>query len=183
MIAIEFASDDDACLVLRALPVEAQAISYFRPAVTAVPPGETEAGQNASPPCLFIAPEHEVAAQALAADIPAARKATLLAYAADIRWRREVGGITVAGVPVATDDRAKMMIVGARVAASSDPAWSTVWHGADGATYPVNVAAMIAISDAVQAHVNDGFATFATLKAAIESGTILTTAEIDAAFT
>ena len=41
---------------------------------------------------------------------------------------------------------------------------------------------MVLISDAVQAHVNAGFATFATVKAAIEAGTITTTAEIDAAF-
>ncbi|MBN9443690.1 DUF4376 domain-containing protein [Bosea sp. (in: a-proteobacteria)] len=106
----------------------------------------------------------------------------LVAYAADRRWRKEVGGIVVADVPVATDDRSKLMITGARVAAMADPGWSTVWHGADGQTYPVDAAAMVLISDAVQAHVNAGFATFATVKAAIEAGTITTTAEIDAAF-
>ncbi|MBX9873344.1 MAG: DUF4376 domain-containing protein [Beijerinckiaceae bacterium] len=106
----------------------------------------------------------------------------LVAYAADRRWQNEVGGIVVADVPVATDDRSKLMITGARVAAMADPGWSTVWHGADGNTYPVDVAAMVLISDAVQAHVNAGFATFATVKAAIEAGTITTTAEIDAAF-
>nr|WP_047581392.1 DUF4376 domain-containing protein [Methylobacterium sp. ZNC0032] len=109
-------------------------------------------------------------------------KAELTARAADRRWRQEVGGITVAGVPVATDDRAKLMITGARVAAMADPDWSTVWHGADGQTYPVDAAAMVAISDAVQAHVNSGFATFAAVKAAIEAGTITTAADIDAAF-
>lgn len=106
----------------------------------------------------------------------------LATYAADARWRKEVGGIVVAGVPIATDDRSKLMITGARVAAMADQGWSTVWHGADGRTYPVNAAAMIAISDAVQAHVNAGFATFATVKAAIEGGDITTTAEVDAAF-
>lgn len=111
----------------------------------------------------------------------AERKAALTAFAADLRWRREVGGITVAGVPVATDDRAKMMIVGARVAAMADPQWSTIWHGADGDTYPVDAAAMLAISDAVQAHVNQGFASFAQVKAAIEAGTITTKVEVEAA--
>lgn len=113
---------------------------------------------------------------------PGLSQAELVAYAADLRWRLEVGGIVVGGVPVATDDRAKMMIVGARVAAMADPQWSTVWHGADGNTYPVDAAAMIAISDEVQAHVNTGFATFAAVKADIEAGTITTTAEINAAF-
>lgn len=124
--------------------------------------------------------------EAFAGEIEAADrdapKAGLLAYAADFRWRLEIGGIVVAGVSVATDDRAKVMITGARVAAMADPDWSTIWHGADGGSYPVNASAMVAISDAVQAHVNSGFATFASVKAQIGAGTITTTAEIDAAF-
>lgn len=106
----------------------------------------------------------------------------LLAYAADARWRRETGGILVGSVPVSTDDRSKLMITGARVAAAADPDWSTTWSGSDGNIYPLDVAAMVAISDAVQAHVNASFATFATVKVAIEAGTITTMAEIDAAF-
>jgi hypothetical protein len=113
---------------------------------------------------------------------PVAAPVDLVAYAADARWRKEVGGIDVAGVPVATDDRSKMMIVGARVAAAADPGWSTVWHGADGNTYPVDAAAMIAISDAVQAHVNTSFGTFAAVKADIEAEVITNTAAVDAAF-
>lgn len=106
----------------------------------------------------------------------------LVDFAADLRWRREVGGITVAGIPVATDDRAKMMIIGARVAAQVVPGWSTVWHGTDGNSYPLDAAAMIAISDAVQAHVNAGFATFAAVKEQIAAGTITTVEQVEAAF-
>lgn len=106
----------------------------------------------------------------------------LLAYAADARWRKEVGGITIAGIPVATDDRSKLMITGARVAAMADSNWSTVWIGADGGSYPVDATAMIAISDAVQAHVNATFATFAAIKARIEGGKIKKVADVDAAF-
>lgn len=108
--------------------------------------------------------------------------ADLSAYAADARWRNETGGITIAGVPVATDDRSKQMIIGARVAADADPNWTSQWVGADGAIYPIDAAAIIAISNAVQAHVNACFATFATVKAEIDAGAITTTAEIDAAF-
>lgn len=114
--------------------------------------------------------------------IPAPPPVDLLAYAADKRWRVETGGIIAYGVPVATDDRAKLMITGARVAAMADPEWATIWHGSDGGTYPLDAAAMTAISDAVEAHVNATFATFATIKAEIEAETITTTAEIDAAF-
>lgn len=106
----------------------------------------------------------------------------LMAYAADRRWRREVGGIVIGGVPVATDDRSKIMIMGARVAAAADAGWETIWHGSDGQTYPLNAAAMIAISNAVEAHVNATFATFAAVKVDIVAGEITTLAAIDAAF-
>lgn len=107
-------------------------------------------------------------------------RAALIAYAADRRFRKEVAGIEVNGISVATDDRSKLMITGARLATMADPEWSTVWHGSDGNTYPVDAVGMIAISDAVQSHVNSGFATFAVVKAAIEAGEITTEAEIDA---
>lgn len=122
------------------------------------------------------------AVDAILGDLPALQKRNLIAYAADRRWRREVGGIVVEGVPVATDDRSKVMIVGARVAAAADPAWSTTWHGADGQVYPIDAATMIAISVEVEAHVNSGFATFAQVKADIEAGTITSTAQVDVAF-
>ncbi|ABE64059.1 hypothetical protein Nham_3327 [Nitrobacter hamburgensis X14] len=106
----------------------------------------------------------------------------LVAYAADQRWRKETRGIEIAGVPVATDDRSKQMIIGARLAANYDPDWSTQWVGADGSIYPIDATAIVAISDTVQAHVNDCFTTYAVVKADIDAGTITTTAEIDAAF-
>lgn len=113
---------------------------------------------------------------------PVPLKDRLTAYAADTRWRKETGGITVAGVPVATDDRSKQMIIGARVAADADADWTTQWVGAGGVVYPVDATAIVAISNAVQAHVNACFATFAGVKAEIEAGTIISAAEIDAAF-
>jgi hypothetical protein len=106
----------------------------------------------------------------------------LTAYAADVRWRKEVGGITLGGVPMATDDRSKIMIMGARVAAAANSGWETVWHGADGASYPLNAAQMIAISDAVEAHVNATFAVFSGVKADIDAGDITTPEEIESAF-
>lgn len=113
---------------------------------------------------------------------PEAPPVDLVAYAADARWRKEVGGIVIGGIPVATDDRSKAMIIGARVAAQADPDWTTVWHGTDGGAYPLNAASMLAISNAVEAHVNGTFATFAIVKADIDAGKITATAEIDAAF-
>jgi hypothetical protein len=108
--------------------------------------------------------------------------ADLLAYAKEARWRKEVGGINVGGVPIATDDRSKLMITGARIKADSNAQWSTEWAGADGLTYTVTAPLMIAISDAVSDHVDHCFAVYATVKSAIEAGTITTNAQIDAAF-
>lgn len=117
-----------------------------------------------------------------AIDPDAVSTSALIAYAADKRWQIETGGIVLGGVPIATDDRSKIMIMGARVAAAANPDWETVWHGADGQTYPLNATSMIAISDAVEAHVNSTFSTFAAVKSDIAAGDITTTAEIDAAF-
>lgn len=117
-----------------------------------------------------------------AGNTPTPAAIDLRGYAAAARYAKEVGGIVVAGVPISTDDRSKLMIVGARVAANSDPNWSTTWIGADGMAYPVTASTMIAISDAVQAHVANCFAAFASAMQAIAAGTATTTAQIDQAF-
>jgi len=106
----------------------------------------------------------------------------LLAYAADRRWRIETGGIAFQGVPVATDDRSKLMLSGARIAAAADPGYETTWYGADGEGVTLDAAAIIALSDAVLAHVEATFAAFGLVKAGIAAGTITTVEAVDAAF-
>ena len=113
---------------------------------------------------------------------PAPDMPSLLAYAADRRWQIETGGIRVGDVPIATDDRAKLMIIGSRVAAAADPDWSTEWLAEDGETYSVDAAAMILIADAVQAHVNRVFTAFAGIRTAILAGSITSTPAVDDAF-
>lgn len=107
---------------------------------------------------------------------------TLQEYAAAKRWEKEVGGIEINGLTVATDDRSKTMISGARVAAMADPDFTTSWKGAGGEFVPLDAHAVIAISDAVLAHVSNCFAIEAQVLAAIEAGSITTEAQIDAAF-
>lgn len=106
----------------------------------------------------------------------------LIAYAADARWRRETGGLQFGGFTVATDDRSKMMIIGARAAAVADPDFTTEWKMADNSFITLDAATIIAISDAVLAHVAECFAIEAQVLAAIADGTVTTTAEIDTAF-
>lgn len=155
--------------------------------VAALPPTVAEAagfrGEEAEDGFLVSMDAAAAAAvDAVLGDLPGLQKRNLIAYAADLRWQREVSGIVVGGVPVATDDRSKVMIVGARVAAAANPDWSTTWHGADGQVYPIDAPTMVAISAVVEAHVNSGFALFAQVKADIEAGAIMSRAEIDAVF-
>lgn len=108
--------------------------------------------------------------------------AQLVAYAASKRYDTENGGLTFSGIPVATDDRSKQMIMGARIAASSDPNFTTQWVGADGNVYVLNATQLIAISNAVLAHVSTCFSVYATVKSNIVGATVTTLAQIDAAF-
>ena len=109
-------------------------------------------------------------------------KSQLTAYAAALRWAKENGGTIVAGVPVATDDRAKQMIMGARLAASDNASFSTPWIGDDGGVYVLDAQAVIAVSNGILAHVAGVFATFATVKAGIDAGSITMPDQVAVAF-
>lgn len=103
----------------------------------------------------------------------------LYGYAADKRWRVETGGITVAGVPVATDDRSKTMIMGARIKADVDPEYSVGWKGADGSFVSLAAPQIVAISNAVLAHVDACFAAEAAVATFIAAGDITTSQQVD----
>jgi hypothetical protein len=113
---------------------------------------------------------------------PPATATQLRAAAADARWRRETGGITVSGIPVHTDDRSKMMLMGARIQATAAPGFSTQWKGADGQFVTLDAATIGALSDAVLAHVDACFAREQEVLAAINAGDVTTLAEIEQAF-
>ena len=106
----------------------------------------------------------------------------LTSYARDVRWRREIGGMSWNGVPIATDDSSKVKIAGARIAAQADPTFETTWYGADGEGVVVDAALIIQLSDAVLAHVDGTFTTFGQVKAAITAGSITTQEQVDQAF-
>jgi hypothetical protein len=102
------------------------------------------------------------------------------AYAADARWRSETGGIAVGSLQVPTDDRAKLLILGAaQMLGDAD----TAPFIANGVNYGnVSGAQFRAINAAITTHVQATFATLATVMTGISAGTITTTAAIDAAF-
>ena len=116
----------------------------------------------------------------LDAEILAARSAgpDLKAYAAAKRWDVENGGISVGGVPIATDDRSKTMIMGARIKADADAGYTVRWKTADGF---VTLAAsdIVNISDAVLNHIDASFNAEADVFGLIDAGEISTIKEID----
>ncbi len=116
------------------------------------------------------------------AALAAFRKSALIGHLKACRWLCETAGIVVDGVPIATDDRSKMMLIGSRLAAMASPeTYITPWAALDGSTHQFDAAKMIAVSDAALAHVQACFNLQGELWGAIEAGTITTTEEIDAA--
>lgn len=117
----------------------------------------------------------------LAAPTPPSRD-DLIAYAADKRWRIEIGGCIVDGRPIATDREsqskllAEMVAIGAGLRADPSP-----WKCADGTFASLTSAGMLAVIAGARAHVAGAFAVEAAVVAGIASGTITTTAQIDSA--
>ncbi len=108
-------------------------------------------------------------------------KQALTLYAADKRWQKETGGFEFNGLHIATDDRSKIMISGAREAAKGNPDFTTPWVTSTGEIAILDAATIIAISDAVGAHVNSVFGIYAIVLPLILDGTITDQTQIDAA--
>lgn len=104
------------------------------------------------------------------------------AYLDQASRAHEYGGIVVSGVPVSTTDRSKTLVMGARLRVERDPSLTTKWAAADGQSYPLDAAAVIAVSDAIGTFVSACFDAYAEMKAGIADGTIVATDQIDAAF-
>lgn len=107
-------------------------------------------------------------------------RTALLEYAQYRRAQRELAGININGMLVATDDRSKIMISGARQAAVSDPDFVTPWVLADGSHTMLDAPTIIAVSDAVLNHVSWVFELYTHVVLEIGEGKITTTDEIDA---
>ena len=105
----------------------------------------------------------------------------LKAYTAERRWQKEVGGVTVSGIRLETDDRSKTMLIGARLSAMVDPAITRQWKTENGFV-TLDAPTIIALSDVVTNHVQACFDLEASVLAQIAAGTITTTAQIDTAF-
>ncbi len=110
---------------------------------------------------------------------PALSQADLKAYAAEKRWAKETGGTVVLGTPIPTDDRAKVLLLGAAMSmADTDTAPFVV--GAVAVT--LTGAQFKALYAGLVAHVQACFTLQSTCIAAIDAGTITTKAHVDQHF-
>jgi len=75
---------------------------------------------------------------------------------ADARWRAETGGMTFNGIEVATDRESQALLTGAVLAAQDNPEYVVNWKAKNG-WFELDAATLIAIADAVRAHVQKCF--------------------------
>lgn len=126
--------------------------------------------------------EQRAAAEAVAATFVGDAASELIAHAAAIRWARQTGGITAAGVPVRTDDRTRTEIALARADAALTEGWSTQWKLADGRFVTIDRAAVTAIGAAVSDHMRRCFAAEAHVVGQVKTGKIKDAATLERAF-
>jgi hypothetical protein len=120
-----------------------------------------------------------VTAHWVATDIPVeSARAAARAVLATIRFAKETGGVLVGGTPVATDRDSQTKLIAARINAKEDDTYTVNWKADNGSFVQINAATMIAIADAVSAHIQACFDREAVLSAAISAAT--TTAEVRA---
>lgn len=102
-------------------------------------------------------------------------------YAANARYNKEVGGITVNGAAVPTDRETQSKFVSAAVMAQLNPQITFEWK-TDGGFLSFTAEQLIAVATAVGTHVQACFSIEAAMSAGITAGTVTTTAQVDTAF-
>lgn len=110
-------------------------------------------------------------------------KAHLKALLAEYRYNKEVGGITLEGLPVPTDDRAKTLIAGkySKVIAENSPETEFTIKVA-GQFMTITYQDLIDIFHAVNAHVQKCFDCEAAVYALIEDETVTSKETVYGAF-
>ena len=84
------------------------------------------------------------------------------------RWEYEHAGVEVGGKRFASDERTRTVLIGARIMAKENAAYSTDWKFADGFA-ALGALELIAAADAVGAHVRSCFAAEKAHVAAIDA--------------
>ncbi len=106
-------------------------------------------------------------------------RSTITAHLPAYRYTKEIGGITVSGVPIQTDRESRAILTGAYIRAKEDNTYTVRWKTPDG-FITLNAATIIAISDAVADHVQKCYAAEADVAADIL--TLTSVQEVETAF-
>ena len=107
-------------------------------------------------------------------------KSDLTDYASTKRWIAETGGMIVGSITVPTDDRAKLLILGASLTLGDTDAAPFISNGL--ILGMITGAQFKSINSAVTAHVQGTFTILSTVLDGINNGTITSRAQIDSAF-
>ena len=91
---------------------------------------------------------------------------------AQARYNAEIAGVTVNGVSIKTDRESQGLITGAALKAIQDSTYTCKWKGIDGFV-ELTAPQIIAIADAVRAHVQSCFDHEAELQPLIEAARTL----------
>jgi len=100
----------------------------------------------------------------------AALKVERKAALADRRWQAETAGTTIAGMPIATDERSQAKIAGAALQAVINPGYSVQWKTGAGFV-TLDATMVIGVAQAVRAHIQACFDREAELVAEIDAAT------------
>jgi Domain of unknown function (DUF4376) len=105
--------------------------------------------------------------------------AQVKAYAADVRWKKETGGIVFRTNPYDSNREAQTQIASAAAAARINPAFTANWKLSNGTFLVLNATAMNDLYNALQTFVQK---CFTTEQQTISNASITTTTQVDAAF-
>lgn len=108
-------------------------------------------------------------------------KTQLKAHAQACRRAKEIGGVTITGIPVYTDPESQAKLHAARTAAKEDANYTVKWKGAGGAFFALNATQIVAIADAVRAHVQVCFDAEEAVAMKIDADVYTTYEHIDGA--
>lgn len=105
--------------------------------------------------------------------------AQIKSYSADVRWKKETGGIVFRGHPIITTREAQSQIDTALAQATRNSAWVADWKCADATFWPIDVAICTAMAAACETFVNK---CFGVEQDTVTNAAITTTTQVDNAF-
>jgi len=137
---------------------------------TAPPTPTAEQVAEEAPPALVNGTWQQAwTVRARTADELAAAKVARLAALAAHRYEIETAGISFGGTTIPTDRQTCAILTGAYVQAAGNPAFAIKFKSPDGTFSPINAAQILAVGDAVTAHVQACFARESDLADAINA--------------